>query len=86
MLMNMIKEREEINKPRDNNIRCVSSEDEMLTFHQSGKWLETLYASCPEQASDFLDMYEEHIFNTMDDARKLLIHFDSQWKSKYEEI
>ena len=58
-------------------------EDEMLTFHQGGKYLETLYASCPEQARDFEAANKGRTFQNSNALLSAFTHFKATWRSKY---
>lgn len=61
----------------------VCTEDEMVTFHKDGKYLETLYASCPEQAIDFAERHSKEHFTDIKQWVELLNKFRTTWKSKY---
>lgn len=69
--------------PGSAGVVCVGSEDEMITLHQCGKYLATLYASCPEQASDFVKEHGRREGMDLEAWRRALFLFRGDWRSKY---
>lgn len=68
--------------PKHATISVFDREDEMIVLHQGGKYLTTLYASCPEQAADFVAAYGHAQWTTLDDCTGLLKSYREHWKSK----
>lgn len=66
-------------------VTCLDSEDEMVVLHQDGRWKATLYASCPEQAHDFVKAHGQLRLGTVDEWEALLRTFRETWQSKYED-
>jgi hypothetical protein len=62
---------------------CYGREDEMIVLHQGGKYVETLYASCPEQAHDFVAALGKETLEQVSEWRTALSVFSKQWASKY---
>ena len=60
-------------------------EDEMVTLHRDGKYLETLYMSCPEQANDFKIAIEGVEIYSLDGWFTLREEFQKNWKTKYDD-
>lgn len=62
-------------KLESNKIILHGTEDEMLFFHRRGQYHETLWASCPEQARDFMKKH----------GRKTRLHF-IEWVVLFDEF
>ena len=78
---------EEMDNEHDESlpIKLLGREDEMLTCKTSEKTSETIFASCPEQASDFYKLYNNYTWANMDIIRELLCDYKKTWKSKHGE-
>lgn len=61
-------------------IHCV--EDEMVVLHKGGKYLETLYGSCPEQARKFVELFEKVPGFCIEIWRIRMEQHRKEWKRK----
>ena len=66
-------------------IMLSGSEDEMVFFQRDGRNIETLFASCPEQARDFVKKFKRKRFAGLTDLEAYWAYFKNAWKSKYKE-
>lgn len=66
-------------------IYCIGREDEMVTFHEDGVYLDTFYARCPEHAIDFVKHVGDRTFQTKKDLIECWDQFAATWKTKYDE-
>ena len=62
---------------------CLGSEDEMIILHQDAKYATTLYASCPEQACDFVASHGRSKLRDVDRWKAVLASFQKHWISQY---
>lgn len=60
-------------------------EDEMVTLHKEGRYLETLFMSCPEQANDFKERFKDTVIYSLNGWLNLKEEFQKNWKSKYSD-
>lgn len=72
-------------KTPQSGIYCIGSEDEMVTFHKNGAYLDTFYARCPEHARDFVKHVGDRTFQTKQDLIECWDQFVVNWKTKYDE-
>jgi hypothetical protein len=64
-------------------VECRFCEDEMIVLHRGGEFAATLYATCPEQAQDFVRDYGRCTHPTVEQWEVTLANFKLGWKSKY---
>jgi len=64
-------------------IELIDREDEMLIFNSNGVWVDTFYASSPEQASDFYYDYQDVKFQTIEEWINVYDKFREDWESKW---
>lgn len=74
---------EELLGLNSNLIECVSCEDNQIVLHRGGEWVETMWASCPKQAKDFVKLYKGGKLPSSDAWHEVLAGHGRLW-SDYE--
>ena len=61
-------------------ITIYETEDDQIVLNKNNSWIKTLYASCPEQATCFYQVFKDKQYETLKEWEQTLYDFQTGWE------